>query len=89
MIFKSKKDIENWLPKFKEYAAFDGEKHYLVFDDRDRGGIWTLMLYNDGQFTLHGRGDDYCDDTEKEITREELVGFIWKNRKSVHETVKT
>lgn len=88
MIFRNKKDIENWLSDFKEYALFDGHKHYLVFSDRERGGIWTLMMYNEGQFTLHGRGEDYCDEEEVTLYRKELITFLWKNRKSVHEILK-
>lgn len=88
MIFKSKKDIENWLTIFKDYASFDGDKHYFVFDDKDRGGVLTLMLYEDGRFTLHGRGEAYCDDAENEIDNDDLVSFLWKNRKSVHEILK-
>lgn len=86
MVFRKKSEIEEWLSSgFIQSAGYDqeGNKYYFVFPDMDRGGIWTLMKYSD-RFTLHGRGEDYCDQGEIVIEKKELVQFIWANRKAIH-----
>ena len=90
MRIKSKKDIENMLNNFSEWADYDtmGKKHYLVFRDNQRDGLWTLMQYTDGLLTLHGRGDEYCDNGEKILNQKECLAFIWENRKSFNESLK-
>lgn len=84
MKLKSKKDIELWLDRFTLYPD-DGQKHYFVFPDYHRGGTWTLMLYPHGVYTLHGKGKDYCDPSETQISTSELISFIWKHRKAIHQ----
>ncbi|MEH7094402.1 hypothetical protein [Neobacillus vireti] len=83
----SKKDIECFLENFLDLAEFDqqGNKHYFIFQDHTRNGDWTLMFYPDGEkWTIHGKGLDYCDDCEKELTRTELIQFLYKSRKYVN-----
>lgn len=85
-IIRSKKDVKQFLESFEETAAWDGEvgKRYFVFEDRERGGIWTLMRYADGTFTVHGKGESYCDEGEAALSAEEAVGFLWKHRSAIN-----
>ncbi|WP_409294306.1 hypothetical protein V1498_13910 [Peribacillus sp. SCS-26] len=87
----SKKDIDIFLNQFKEITDFDeeGRKHYLVFQDIQRNGDWTLMHYEaEGKWTLHGKGPGYCDPEETELSKEELTGFVYKNRKYINREIK-
>ena len=83
---RSKKDAERFLEQFEETAYWDeaGGKRYFVFEDRERGGIWTLMRYADGSWTIHGKGDGYCDEGETPLTQEEACSFVWKHRAAIH-----
>lgn len=78
---KTKKDIIAILTRFTSIASYDVDlqKYYLVFEDRKRGGIYTLMLKEE-QWSIHGHGDDYCDDEELFLTEKETVDFLWNNR---------
>ncbi|EXX87750.1 hypothetical protein BG53_11440 [Paenibacillus darwinianus] len=91
MQIKKKSDIELILDSFPGIANWDEEreKHYLVFEDRKRGGQWTLMRYGDGQFSLHGRGEDYIDGDEMMFEdRDAVASFLWDNRSAYNAAVK-
>jgi hypothetical protein len=92
MQIKKKTDIEWILDNFNTIAEWDpqGNKHYLVFEDRIRGGQWTLIGYGKGDgFSLHGYGEDYKDVGESFFDeREQLVSFLWGNRAAYNATVK-
>lgn len=90
MTIRKKNDIEKRLTAFENWTKFDenGKKHYFVFEDVERNGIWTLMKYRDGVFTLHGRGETYCDRGEKVLKGEDLTDFIWNNRKQINKSLK-
>ncbi|MGG3801814.1 hypothetical protein [Metabacillus fastidiosus] len=89
MKIRNKKDIATLLNKFEEISQYDkqGEKHYIFFTDKERGGICTIMRYQDGSFTTHSRGNTYCDNEEKLMRTNELFSFIWRHRKAFSETV--
>ncbi|MFB5663952.1 hypothetical protein [Alteribacillus sp. HJP-4] len=82
---KRKADIEVWLNEFVQTADYDetGNKYYFVFADKFRGGMWTLMNTN-GQWSLHGKGEAYCDNEEVFIQKDEAVTFLWKHRAAVN-----
>ncbi|WP_054636563.1 hypothetical protein [Thalassobacillus sp. C254] len=86
---RKKADIEEVLGAFSQYADFDvtGNKYYLVFKDRQRNGQWTLMNTN-GKWSVHGKGEEYCDPEEMFLTYNELLTFLWKNRAAVNYTLK-
>lgn len=86
---RSKKDAESFLVAFEQAASWDesGRKRYLVLEDRERGGIWTLMSYPDGSWTLHGKGEHYCDEGETTLTVEEACAFVWKQRAAINRAV--
>lgn len=91
MQIKKKTDIEFVLDNFSSLAQWDdiGEKFFIVFEDRKRGGQWTLMRYSDDRYSIHGLGEDYID--EKELFFEELdevVTFLWNNRAAFNAAVK-
>lgn len=91
MQIKRKADIEHVLDHFPSLAEWDkaGAKHYLVFEDRKRGGQWTLMRYNGGRFSLHGRGASYSDADERFFDdRDSLVSFLWDNRAAFNSAVR-
>lgn len=75
-----------WLENAERFFSYDpvGDKYYFIFDDVKRGGKYTLMRYSEGIFTIHGQGDSYCDETEKQLSFDEVCTLIWKNRKYVH-----
>lgn len=89
-IIKKKVDIQDFIEKFELIASYDdvGQKHYLVIEDRERGGEWTLMKYSDSRWTLHGKGLDYCDQDEHRLLDKDLVDFIWKNRALFNRKIK-
>ncbi|TLS50701.1 hypothetical protein FE782_18530 [Paenibacillus antri] len=86
---RSKRDAESFMNAFEETAAWDeaGGKRYFVFADRERGGSWTLMRYPDGAWTIHGKGETYCDDGETRLTAEEACAFVWKHRAAVNRAI--
>ncbi|MCI3921449.1 hypothetical protein MO973_14545 [Paenibacillus sp. TRM 82003] len=88
-VIRSKKDTEMFLEQFEAFAAWDetGGKRYFVLADRERGGAWTLMRYPGGAWTIHGKGDDYCDEDELPLTSEEALDFVWKHRAAVNKAV--
>lgn len=91
MVLKSKKDIEQFSTDFPQIASYDeqGKKHYFVFEDKQRNGQWTLMFSDDQKaWTVHGKGETYCDPDEKLLEQKEVVQFIWNNRGSVNKVLR-
>jgi hypothetical protein len=91
MLIKKKTDIEFILDNFASLAQWDdlGEKFYLVFADRKRGGQWTLMYYSENRFSVHGLGQDYLDENELFFEdRNSVISFLWDNRAAFNAAVK-
>lgn len=91
MQIKKKSDIESIVDSFPSIANWDEErgKHYLVFEDRKRGGQWTLMRYADGRFSAHGRGGDYIDEDESFFDDlDAIASFLWENRSAYNAAAK-
>ena len=92
MQIKKKSDISLILENFGTLASWDaaGGKHYFVFEDRNRGGQWTLMKYGDGErYSLHGLGTDYHDEEEQFFEDPAgIVAFLWDNRSVYNAAVK-
>jgi hypothetical protein len=92
MQIKKKSDIDWVLENFTSFACRDAEggKHYLVFEDRKRGGQWTLMKYGAGHlFSIHGLGEDYKDEEETFFEeRDSVAAFLWENRSVFNAAVK-
>lgn len=86
---RSKLDAASFLETFADRSARDeaGGKRYFVFADRERGGVWTLMQYGDGAWTIHGRGETYCDVGETPLTTAEACAFVWKHRAAVNRAI--
>ncbi|WLR51787.1 hypothetical protein LC040_02460 [Bacillus tianshenii] len=86
---RTRKDIEALLLQFETVAEYDSEKGkwYFVFRDLERNGEWTLMK-REKQWTLHGKGETYCDLYEVEMEREKVCRFLWKSRKAVNEELR-
>ncbi|TKD72100.1 hypothetical protein [Pseudalkalibacillus hwajinpoensis] len=91
MIIKRKRDAEELLSNFDHVADYDkaGNKHYIVFEDFVRNGHCTIMKYDDTSFSIHGKGDSYCDENEQFISKDELASFLWKHRKAVNHLLKS
>lgn len=87
---KSKADVTQLMNQFASISEEDPtlNKRYFILDDRERGGVWTIMLYPDGNWTIHGKGDDYCDEGETAMSPEQLATFLWKNRAAVNKQLK-
>ncbi|TDF95033.1 hypothetical protein [Paenibacillus piri] len=91
MQIKKKVDIESILDNFHAIARWDalGNKHYLVFPDRKRGGQWTLMNYGGDRFSVHGLGDNYSDEDESFFDeRGGIVAFIWEHRSAINNAIR-
>lgn len=89
-LIRSRKDVEEFLNRFKNVARYDelGKKHYFVFDDNKRGGQWTLMHYENGSYSIHGKGKTYCDEEECYLSTVELTKLLWNNRKALNSTLR-
>lgn len=82
-----KKDVYRFLEDFKNFSSYDseGQKEYLIIEDKVRDGQWTLMHYPlDNKWTIHGKGKSYCDEGETALAKNEVEMFIYKNRKAVN-----
>lgn len=92
MQIKKKADIHFILENFDSLAQWDvqGNKFYLVFEDRNRGGQWTLMKYKMSErFSVHGLGEDYNDSDELFFDNQEnVVSFLWDNRAGYNAAIK-
>lgn len=86
----TKKEIQTFMNQFISYAQYDtnGVKYYFIFEDRKRGGQFTLMNYASGAWSIHGRGDQYCDETETELSSAEVESLIWQNRAAINAKLK-
>ncbi|MCI2255595.1 hypothetical protein L2D08_14575 [Domibacillus sp. PGB-M46] len=90
-VLKSKKDIEQFSFDFPEISFYDeyGNKYYFVFEDKQRNGQWTLMFSEETKaWTIHGKGETYCDPDEQMLEPTEIVQFVWKNRGSVNKALR-
>lgn len=87
----SKQDVHQWIEQFSAFSSVDaiGKKRYFVFDDKVRGGRLTLMRYLDEQWTLHGVGDDYCEQAETPMTIEHVCDLVWKHRSAINRAMKS
>ncbi|WP_138751034.1 hypothetical protein [Paenibacillus sinopodophylli] len=91
MLIKKKTDIASILESFNAFSQWDqdGQKFYLVFEDRKRGGQWTLMSYGEERFSVHGLGDEYLDKQEYFFNEQaEIVSFLWQNRAAFNAALK-
>lgn len=87
----TKKDAEKLMSNFSKFASYDavGEKYYFSFKDKDRGGKWTLMFYEkENTWSIHGLGENYCDDGETILDAKLIITFLYKNRKYVNSAIK-
>lgn len=90
MMIKRKIDVLQLLEEFQAFANLDGvnQKLYFVFEDKERGGQYTLMKKDD-QWSIHGKGEDYCEIGETMMTDiDELVDFLWKHRAKLNQSLK-
>lgn len=89
-MIKRKSDIINLLQNAKNIFSYDenGEKYYFVFRDDERGGQWTIMRYLDGHYTIHGKGEHYCDKEERALNEKSVVDMMWRKRKYINESLK-
>lgn len=89
LVIRKKDHMKQFLESFVAIAEFDAakEKHYFVFDDKDRGGHITLMNTK-GIWSIHGKGDTYCDDDETYLEREIVFGVVWKHRAAINRALK-
>lgn len=91
MLIKKKTDIPSILENFQSLAEWDaaGQKFYFVFEDRKRGGKWTLMSYAENRFSIHGQGNDYLDEREAFFEdQSHVASFLWDNRAAYNAAVK-
>ncbi|MDG5471821.1 hypothetical protein P6709_08675 [Jeotgalibacillus sp. ET6] len=90
-VIRSKKDAEHFIDQARNLFTYDesGKKFYFVFEDHTRRGKWTVMYYpGDERWSTHSMGEDYCDEGEAELSRDDLSAFIFKNRKYVNRAIK-
>lgn len=83
-------DAMQLLEEFTNIASYDYEnaKHYFVFKDKERGGQYTLMK-KDEKWSIHGKGENYCDDGETMMEHlDSLLDFIWKHRSKINQVLK-
>jgi hypothetical protein len=87
---KSKADVAQFVNAFTTFAPKDeaGNKNYFVFADKERGGELTVMQYPSGAWTTHGKGADYNDAEETDITADALQELVWKNRSAINKALK-
>lgn len=79
-----------FLEEFTDMVSYDyeNEKHYFVFKDKERGGQYTLMK-KDERWSIHGKGENYCDDGETMMDDiDGLLVFIWKHRSNINRVLK-
>lgn len=81
--------MKEFIESFIRIAEFDlaKEKHYFVFDDKDRGGHLTLMNTK-GMWSIHGKGEAYCDIDETFLEIENVYSLVWKHRAAINRVLK-
>ena len=89
MMIRSKKEITEFLNRFHDFAILDdgGEKYYFCFDEKATGNIVTLMKYKDNSFTINRRNEEWHDNGEFSITREDLGKLIWENHREINKNI--
>lgn len=90
LIIKRKLDAMQLLEEFTNLASYDAEKqkYYFVFQDKERGGQYTLMK-KQNRWSIHGKGENYCDDGETIMnTTDDLLDFLWKHRAKINQSLK-
>lgn len=89
MLIRKKTDIKEILNNFEKHAEWDetGRKHYFFFHDQKRGGDITIMKYPEGSWTIHSKGETYCDENETLMEMQELVSLVWEHRKFVNKAL--
>jgi len=86
---KSKKEIEYFLDQFPQYAEWDqeGKKHYYCFVEKETDYVVTLMKYENDTFTIHRRNDQWYEELESEIPKQEIVKLIWNHRGIINKQI--
>ncbi|MEB1806201.1 MAG: hypothetical protein LPK26_02660 [Bacillaceae bacterium] len=89
MSIRNKMHIERLLESFCDWAEYDSIqfKNYFVFDDKERGGMITLMKAGD-RWSIHGKGDKYCDLAETILEDDDVKKLLWKHRAAVNRSIK-
>lgn len=90
VIIKKKLDAIQFLEEFSNFVSYDYErqKYYFVFHDKVRGGQYTLMK-KDGRWSIHGKGENYCDEGETMMDdNDRLLNFLWKHRSKINQELK-
>ena len=89
LVIRKKDHMKRFLESFVAIAEFDAlkEKHYFVFDDKDRGGHMTLMNTK-GNWSIHGKGDTYCDPDESFLEEDHVLPIVWKHRAAINRALK-
>ncbi|WP_216828343.1 hypothetical protein [Alkalihalobacterium elongatum] len=89
MSIRNKMHIERLLLSFCDWADYDSilYKNYFVFDDKERGGIITLMKTN-GRWSIHRKGEEYCDPEETVLEGDAVKKLLWNHRAAVNRSIK-
>ncbi len=89
-VISKKVHVDEFISNFEKMASYDfeKEKHYFVFYDKERGGQLTLMKSKDNCWTIHGKGEKYCDLCETVLEKSEVQLLIWKNRAAINQQCK-
>ncbi|MFV8827335.1 hypothetical protein [Alkalihalobacterium sp. APHAB7] len=89
MSIRNKMHIERLLKSFCDWSEYDTIqlKHYFVFDDKVRGGMITLMK-SEGCWSIHGKGEKYCDLSETILDEDDVKKLLWKHRAAVNRAIK-
>ncbi|WP_209121857.1 hypothetical protein [Alkalihalobacillus sp. BA299] len=89
MSIRNKKHIEQLLKTFCDWSEYDSTqlKNYFVFDDKERGGVITLMKA-EGRWSIHGKGEGYSDPAETILPEEDVKKLLWNHRAAVNRAIK-
>jgi len=88
MIIKSKKDIE----KLIEWMKSDNIENTISFFDSSLmvdGGTTTIYYRRrEGELSIYSKGVGWSDQRSESLDEEEVVEYIWKNRKAINVAIK-
>lgn len=86
MKIRSKKDAREVVERFEEFFKFDnpGQKYYVYFQEKGTANTLTIMKYPYNIITLNRRGEDWAENGESLITKDECIELIWKNRAEIN-----
>lgn len=87
MIIKSKKDIE----KLIEWMKLDNIENTISFFDPSLmidGGTTTIHYRREGEFSTRSEGVGWADQRSESLDEEEIISYIWKNRKAINVAIK-